>query len=171
MKIIKKIDKFLIKVQNCAILFFVAAMVILTFWQVIARYFLMISTPYAEELARLAIVWCVFIGSSLGVRFNEHIQVDAVLRLLPKFGILIVRIIIYILIAAFSVVMIIYGVHHYQLTANDFTTSLGYPRNVFYLPVPICGTLMLIYSVAACVGLIQEYWQSRKESENHPEKG
>ena len=73
LKILKKIDQILLKVSNVFLVFTIIAMVGFAFWQVIARFVLKIPTAYAEEFARLAIVWCILIGGAMAVRKNEHI--------------------------------------------------------------------------------------------------
>jgi len=65
MKIIHAIDKALVKIITAFLIIMVSAMVLFTVWQVLCRYVLLISVPYAEEFARLAIVWCIYIGAAL----------------------------------------------------------------------------------------------------------
>jgi TRAP-type C4-dicarboxylate transport system permease small subunit len=144
------IDNVLIKIQQVIIVIAVLAMVLLIVWQVIARYLFYLPAPYAEELARLAIVWCIFFGASVSLRYEEHMQVDALYRHLPRPAQALVGALTYALIAVFTMVMIYYGCRYYNVVANDFSTSLGYDRNIFYLPTPVCGALMFIY----CLGHI-----------------
>ena len=67
-KIFDKIDAVIAQILEWALIITAAGMILLTFWQVIARYALELSVPYAEELARLMIVWCIFIGGALANR-------------------------------------------------------------------------------------------------------
>lgn len=158
---LQKLDAFMIKAQNAAIIALVVIMVSMTLWQIVTRYFLHISAPYAEEFARLAIVWCIFIASSLAVRLDEHIQVDILIDKLPKGARLALRLLTHLLIMGFAVVMIVYGVHHYRMTANDMATSLGYGRNLFYLPVPVSGAIIFLYSIVAAWFRIKSYMKER----------
>ena len=52
-------------------------------YEVVARYFFNAPTIWAEELARLFMVWAVFAGSSSLIRNNEHIRVTI---LTDRFG-------------------------------------------------------------------------------------
>lgn len=52
-------------------------------YEVVARYFFNAPTIWAEELARLFMVWAVFAGSSSLIRSNEHIRVTV---LTDRFG-------------------------------------------------------------------------------------
>lgn len=169
MKVLKTIDAILVKIQEYAILFFVSIMVLLIIWQVIARYFLYISAPYAEEFARLAIVWCVFLGSALAVRNNEHMLVDVFIgRCSPAIQFA-AKVFIYICMIILAVVMVIWGIAFYQATADDFATSLGYARNVFYLPTPVAGGLILLYSIVNCIKLFIDYFNPEGPNLNRGE--
>jgi TRAP-type C4-dicarboxylate transport system permease small subunit len=122
-----------------------AATVLLSFAQVIARYILLISTPWTEELARLLFVWAVFLGAAIGVKRNMHTRVDFLFVRLPPRATTLLLAGMDVLLAGMAVVMVLYGGQLVLSTKADFSTSLGYPRNWFYLPVPLSGILMLRY--------------------------
>jgi len=63
-------------------LFWIMAAVV--FYQVYTRYVLSDSAGWTEEIARYFLVAVVFIGASMSVRKNNHIQVDYFYRLMPK---------------------------------------------------------------------------------------
>ncbi len=117
----------------------------LSFAQVLARYVLQISTPWTEELARLCFVWGVFLGAAIGVKRNLHTRVDFVFVRLPARAAALVLAGIDLFLAILAVVMIVYGGQLVFSTRSDLSTSLGYPRNWFYLPVPVSGLMMLWY--------------------------
>lgn len=157
LKVLRKADDILVKVCNVFLLFTMLAMVGLIVWQVVARYVLKISVPYAEELARLAIVWCIFIGGAIGVRKNEHAYVEALVKVFPPFLRFACKLLTYVLMVIFCVILIIYGYKFYNVASTDFTTSLGYCRNIFYLPAIISGAIMLVYSIKNFVCVIKEF--------------
>ena len=148
MRLIKKIDKVLIGFNATLLALAVAAMVLFTAWQVLCRYVLHISVPYAEEFARLAVVWCIYFGAALAVRFREHMNVVALVNILPRTVQLVLSVITNVMIVYLAYVMVRYGIQQVIFSAGDFTTSLGYHRNVFYLPAPIAGALIGIYTIA-----------------------
>lgn len=55
----------------------------IVFYQFFTRYALNNSAAWTEEIARYFLVAVVFLGSSMCVRLNHHIQVDLVYRYLP----------------------------------------------------------------------------------------
>ena len=63
-------------------LFWIMAAVV--FYQVFTRYVMSDSAGWTEEIARYFLVALVFIGASMSVRKNNHIQVDYFYRLMPK---------------------------------------------------------------------------------------
>ena len=167
--IIKKIDAILIKAQYAAIIFCVSAMVLLIIWQVIARYVLFLSVPYAEELARLAIVWCIFMGATLGVRFEEHMRVEVLYNIFPKPVQFAVRLTIYVMMVILSLVLVRYGIRYYLVTADDYATTLGFGRNIFYLPTPVCGFLMLCYSLGNGFKHVSDHLKTRSSQDQEKE--
>ena len=164
MKLIKKIDSFLIKLQQFVMIFCIAVMVILIIWEVIARFILKVSVPYAEELTRLAMVWWIFFGSSLAVRFNGHAKLDAILKKLPGVLQLVMKILIQLAIAVLSFVIMYYGIDITTKAWVDRTTSLAYPFGVFYLPAVICGFLMMVYAFANVVMTVSQYGRERRKA-------
>lgn len=61
--------------------FWLLALVI--FHQFFTRYALNDSAAWTEEIARYLLICTVFVGAAIGVRKNNHVQVDFLYRLLP----------------------------------------------------------------------------------------
>lgn len=62
------------------IAFLMAAMTVVTFMQVVARYVFNYSFVWALELTGVMFAWLIFTGMSYGVRVGAHIGVDAVVK-------------------------------------------------------------------------------------------
>ena len=54
------------------------------FYQVFTRYVLNDSAGWTEEIARYFLVAVVFVGASMSVRKNNHIHVDVLYRIVPR---------------------------------------------------------------------------------------
>jgi C4-dicarboxylate transporter, DctQ subunit len=64
------------------IVFLMAAMTLITFMQVVARYVFNYSFVWALEVTGVMFAWLIFAGMSYGVRVGSHIGVDAIVRTL-----------------------------------------------------------------------------------------
>jgi C4-dicarboxylate transporter DctQ subunit len=73
------------RLEEGLIAFLLAAMTVVTFVQVIARYVFNFSFTWALELTTILFAWMIFIGIPYGVRVGSHIGVDALVKSLgPK---------------------------------------------------------------------------------------
>ena len=60
--------------------FLMAAMTLVAFGQVVARYVFNYSFVWALELNGVLFAWLIFVGMSYGVRVGAHIGIDAVIK-------------------------------------------------------------------------------------------
>jgi C4-dicarboxylate transporter DctQ subunit len=75
MRLIKHIEEWLIT-------FLMAAMTLITFMQVVARYVFNYNFEWVLELTGVMFAWLIFVGMSYGVRIGAHIGVDAAVKTL-----------------------------------------------------------------------------------------
>ncbi|MFK5952022.1 MAG: TRAP transporter small permease [Desulfobacterium sp.] len=123
-----------------------AIILVLSWMQVFRRYVIANPATWTEEISRLLLVWATFIAAAVAVYQDDLMRIDIFTsRLSPKAS-AIFNVIIGILVFFVGFVLLWYGGQFYQYSAGDFSTSLGYPRNLFYLPVPVGGGLMCFFS-------------------------
>jgi TRAP-type C4-dicarboxylate transport system permease small subunit len=60
------------------------ALGLVVFYQFFTRYALNDSASWTEEIARYLLIGLAFVGAAVGVRKNNHIQVDFLYRFLPR---------------------------------------------------------------------------------------
>jgi C4-dicarboxylate transporter DctQ subunit len=72
------------RLEEGLIALLLAAMTLLTFVQVVARYVFNYSFVWALELTGVLFAWLIFLGMSYGVRVGAHIGIDALVRLLGR---------------------------------------------------------------------------------------
>jgi len=70
--------------EESAIGVLLAAMVIVTFTQVVARYGFNSGAVWALELTTYLFAWMVLFGMSYGVKVGAHLGVDAFVKMLPS---------------------------------------------------------------------------------------
>lgn len=79
-----RIAKILAQLEEGFIAFLLAAMVLVTFSQVVARYAFNSGAVWALELTTFLFAWLVLFGISYGIRTNSHIGVDAFVKLFSR---------------------------------------------------------------------------------------
>lgn len=73
---------FLHRFEEGLLAFLLAAMTLVTFSQVVARYVFNTGAIWALELTTFLFAWLVILGISYGVRIHAHIGVDAFVKLM-----------------------------------------------------------------------------------------
>lgn len=137
-----------------AVLLFSAA-VVLYLSQVVSRYLLGFTFPWAEELIVTMVVWACFIGASIATRQQAHVSVDLLVSRLgpgPRRIATLVALGLWIL---FAFLMFWWGagfVRSVAVTGNR-AESIDMPAYVLYIAVPLGGALMTIR-------LLQEAWRA-----------
>ena len=79
-----KVGQFTDKVEETLIAFFLGAMTMLTFVNVVMRYLFNDNILWALEVTVFLFAWMVLVGASYGVKKHFHIGVDVVINLLPE---------------------------------------------------------------------------------------
>ena len=126
----------------------ISLIVLLILVQVVSRYLIQLPFVGLEELARLLFVWACFMGTSLGVIRYRHISIDILVSALPDKYKTALQFLTSLIILVISFVMVFYGTHFVikKWMFPDYSTALYYPRSLFYVPVPISGLIIFIYT-------------------------
>ncbi|MHB1161829.1 MAG: TRAP transporter small permease [Chloroflexota bacterium] len=125
----------------------VAALTISVFLQVLVRFVLRVPLPWTEEASRIAFVYCVFIGATLGVREKAHINVDVLVAVLPPGARFALKMVTNLLVAALLCAMIWLGADFVLQTGVQMTPVLQIPFRYLYVVIPASGALMLLYLI------------------------
>jgi C4-dicarboxylate transporter, DctQ subunit len=129
----------------------------LTFQEVILRYVFNTGWGGSYEITIMALIWCTFIGASLGIKENIHIGVDV---LVLKFGPKTQRILMItatLLCVLFGVVVAIKGFAFAKFISRSHLLSrdLRIPMEIGYLAVPVGGVLVCLRFVERLTYVIQ----------------
>ena len=127
------------------------AMVALTCWQVFTRYILQNPSPWSEELVAYLFAWASLLGASIITGERGHMNIPIVTdhftpgiqKLLAIFGELI----------AFAFSLVYGGIKITSLAMGQMTSALGVAVGVFYVVMPLCGILNMIYTVLNIVDI------------------
>lgn len=132
-----------------------ASMVVIIAAQVWYRFVLNDPLSWSEEAGRYLFVWISFMGAAAGVRYQVHLGIDLMDKILPpklyRWMVVLVNLIIQVFL-----LMIIYwgikilGVIKFQESAS-MHISMVYP----YMAVPVGAIFMFINSVRVMVASMQ----------------
>lgn len=112
------------------VLFWALAGVVFT--QFFTRYVLNDSASWTEEIARYLLIGTVFVGASIGVAKNNHIQVDFLYRYLPAAFAKWLSRLVDLLRVAFFFAMTWLTVLMMQKMGNYQMTIIDLPMNIVY---------------------------------------
>ena len=133
-----------------------AVMVILTTYQVVARYIFNSPSTWSEELVGYLFGWSTLFGATIvsGERghMNIPILVDRMNPPLRKAFHILWEVVAFVFSAA---ILVFGGIQVSNLAMGQQTSSLGVAVGVFYWAMPICGVVILLYSVLNIVGIAQ----------------
>jgi len=129
----------------------------LTFQEVILRYVFNTGWSGSYEITVMALIWCTFIGASLGVKENIHIGVDV---LVAKFGPKTQRILIIVSIALcllFGIIVAVKGFEFSKFISRSklLSRDLRIPMEIGYLAIPVGGVLVSLRFIERLVYVLK----------------
>jgi TRAP-type C4-dicarboxylate transport system permease small subunit len=116
-------------------------------WQVFARYVLNASPAWAEQAALLLMIWYVLFAAAAGVREGFHIRIAVFESALTPGAQTFVRIAGHLLVGLFGLAMVVWGAELTVATWQHDIPTLGLPRGIAYVPMPLTGILIVGFSI------------------------
>lgn len=131
--------------------------------QVLIRYVLVDQVPIAwtEELSRLLLVWSAFWGAMLVQRSDEHLSVTVFFDRMPPIVQSVARLCVDVLIVGFLAILVWYGWISAQLQLGS-GIALPLPIALFGYAVPVCGAVMIVYTIMSTVRRLQGHPVARR---------
>jgi len=102
------------------------------FYQFFTRYALNNSAAWTEEIARYLLIGCVFVGASIGVARNNHIQVDFFYRYMPRGMARAMSLLVDVIRIAFFGAMVVLTWQMMQKMDSYRMTIVDLPMNIVY---------------------------------------
>ena len=125
------------------------------FTQFFTRYALNNSAAWTEEIARYLLIGVVFVGASIGVAKNNHIQVDLLYRWLPARAGRVLAIGVDVLRVAFLGSMVVFTAQMMQKMGAYQMTIIDLPMNIVYSVVLFGFAAMALRSL----WVMKVHWQ------------
>lgn len=103
------------------------------FYQFVTRYVLNDSAAWTEEISRYLLIGTVFIGASIGVAKNNHIQVDFFYRYMPpRLARVLANVVDLLRIAFFAAAIVLTFQMMLRLGQTARMTIVDLPMNIVY---------------------------------------
>lgn len=151
----KQLRKFLNTILNILAGVSFLAMVGLTCWQVFTRYILQNPSSWSEELVSYLFAWMALLGASLVVGERGHMNIPILVDRMGPGARKVLSIFAEIIACIFAAVILVYGgLQITSLAMGQMTSSLGIPVGIFYVVLPLCGVINIIYTIMNIIGIL-----------------
>jgi TRAP-type C4-dicarboxylate transport system permease small subunit len=113
------------------------------------RYLLNSPIVWCDEIVRYSLVWMTFAGAALATRDGKHILVDVIDTVLPKKGIKITNGFVDLVVIAFMVFLIYYGIRMTDYERGMFGETLTWFSYAYvYVSIPIGAAVTILFTVS-----------------------
>jgi TRAP-type C4-dicarboxylate transport system permease small subunit len=155
--VFRKLNVWLIKALELAVILVTGFLVIDVVWGVFTRYVLGHQSPWTEELARMLLIWVSLLGASIGFIRRSHLGVDYFVGKLNQRWQTVGQLVVYLLVALFASLVLVYG--GYRLVSSVLSNgqpsaALKIEWGYVYLAVPISGVFIFIFSIEMITEII-----------------
>jgi len=149
-----------------------AIMLVMLFWQVIARYIFGISSAQIDELSRYMLVWLAYISTAYAIVHNAHIKIDIFMNVWPKRWRRAVKLFSNVIFFAYSVIVTYYSAVWLAGLSKSGAITLGLkaPMALFCSIIPISHFVMAIRLVQLQVRMVRDPHSTDDPAEAAPEE-
>lgn len=146
-----KIYNTLNKVIEWLLVAIFALLVVDVVWQVISRYVVGKSSSFTEEFARFALIWLTVLGAAyINGQKDGHLSMDFLLSKLSEKKRHSRQKVIQVIMAIFALIIMVIGggnLVYTTLSLGQISSALNVPLGYVYAIVPICGMIIIFFSL------------------------
>jgi len=134
------------KSLKIGLLVLVSGIVLTTMLQIVARFILMVSIPWTDELARYLMIWASFVGLGVAYRKRELICVAFFVEKLPSHLLKVALLLSDLLCSIFAIIIVIYGAKLCLQNMAQASPSMRISLGIIYGVVPLGCLLFLLFA-------------------------
>jgi TRAP-type C4-dicarboxylate transport system permease small subunit len=154
--ILKNVFEIMDRAVNWFLALLMAAMVVIISAQVWYRFILNDPLSWSEEAGRYLFVWISFMGAAAGVRYQVHLGIDLMDKILSPKQYKWVVILMNLIIQVFLLMIIYWGFKILGVIKFQESPSMHISMRYPYMAVPVGAIFMFINSVRVMVTAIQD---------------
>ncbi|HAY08116.1 MAG TPA: TRAP transporter small permease [Hyphomonas sp.] len=122
-------------------------MTVIIGWQVFGRYVLNSTPSWSEQAALALMIWYVSLAAAAGVRQGFHIRIVALEEAAAPGLRKVMQVSSNAIVGLCGAAMFVWGGELVLRTWSHSVPSLGIPRGLVYLGLPISGALMALFAL------------------------
>jgi TRAP-type C4-dicarboxylate transport system permease small subunit len=163
-----KLIKPLVWIENTIAVASMATVSLLVFGNVVSRYGFSYTPIWSEELSRFLVVWSIFIGVAIGVRKNQHIGVDAIIRFLPHKLKLASEVLLNLIGVVVIGILVYNSLEFIQHTREyeQLSPAMRIPMYIPYIAMPVGLSLSIVHFIHNIVKLFTIPGQAESALQN-----
>ena len=139
----------------CCILF--AFITVVGTYQIVVRYVFNSPSTVSEELLTYSFTWLALLAAALVFGKKDHMRMSFIADKFSGKKAIFIGIVSELLVTLFSALVLVYGgISITKLTTTQITASLGVNMSYIYMILPICGVIIVIYSIINIVEYINK---------------
>lgn len=123
-------------------------------WQVFGRYVLNSTPSWSEQAALTLMIWYVSLAAAAGVRQGFHIRIVALEETVSPGLRKVMQVFSNTVVGLCGVAMLVWGGELVIRTWSHVVPSLGIPRGLAYLGLPIAGALMALFAIERIIEVL-----------------
>lgn len=158
MKVYSKICDVVFNILKWIVAIAMMFMVILTFVEVIRRYFFHTNWVWSEVLVRYLIVWCTFLGGSAAYRVGSLTNFDLIIQKFGRKGRAILELICTVIIVLLAAWLTKLGIDSFNKPSivSQISTELHISMRWIYLGIPVGFASMVLFAIERLIKLIRD---------------
>ena len=143
------------RIINVAIILLMYLLLFAVALQIAGRYINFIPRfLWAEEIARMSLIWIIFLGSMIGIRERRHFFVDFLPRNLPAKVNVFLDVLYYILLFSVSYIFLRFGFRYFYMGTIQQSELTGLNLGWIHAAVPFAGFTWALFLLEQVVRLI-----------------
>lgn len=153
-----RVIKLLEWIENSIAVLSMTTVSLLVFGNVVSRYGFNYTPIWSEELSRFLVVWSIFIGVAIGVRKNQHIGVDALIRFLPHRLLLASEVLLNLIGVVVITILVCTSIDFIKQTMEfeQLSPAMRIPMYIPYIAMPVGLSLSIIHFLHNIVKLFTD---------------
>ena len=140
------------RVEEGILAFALLGIALCTFVETALRYTLSYTFPWFGEFANYTLIFCTYLGASVGVKYGTHFSMEAMTEYCPDRVSHLLKAAAYLISGIISLLIVYYGTLH-LLNLKSFgvkSSAMQLPMYIPYMPIPLFSLSMSFRFFTLC---------------------